>query len=367
MAKVIDIKGLHKSFGSTHALDGLDLEVAPARCTASSARTARASPPPSGCCSACCAPTPATVGCSAATRGATPPTLHRRLAYVPGDVNLWPNLSGGEVIDLLGRLRGGLDEQRRARPDRALRARPDQEGPDLLQGQPAEGRAGRRPGLRRRAAGARRADLRARPADGGRLPASASTRSSNDGAHRAAVQPHPRRGRAAVRPGEHHPRRPHRRERHPRRAAPPHPHLDPRRAGRAGASGLDALRGVHDLVVEGHRVSFEVDTDAPGRGPAGAAAGSASGRSPASRRPSRSCSSGTTATRSRRQMTARDRSRHAAAYLRPEGPVDAPVVRPRGDRPLLVAGGRASTASTPRRRSSTGPPRAWRTTRRSSR
>ena len=39
--------------------------------------------------------------------------LHRRLAYVPGDVNLWPSLSGGEVIDLLGRLRGGLDEQRR--------------------------------------------------------------------------------------------------------------------------------------------------------------------------------------------------------------------------------------------------------------
>lgn len=40
-------------------------------------------------------------------------TLHRRLAYVPGDVNLWPNLSGGEVIDLLGRLRGGFDESRR--------------------------------------------------------------------------------------------------------------------------------------------------------------------------------------------------------------------------------------------------------------
>ena len=42
-------------------------------------------------------------------------TLHRRLAYVPGDVNLWPGLTGGEVIDLLGRLRGGVDEQRRAR------------------------------------------------------------------------------------------------------------------------------------------------------------------------------------------------------------------------------------------------------------
>jgi len=39
--------------------------------------------------------------------------LHRRLAYVPGDVTLWPNLSGGEVIDLLGRLRGGLDPERR--------------------------------------------------------------------------------------------------------------------------------------------------------------------------------------------------------------------------------------------------------------
>lgn len=39
--------------------------------------------------------------------------LHRRLAYVPGDVNLWPNLSGGEAIDLFGRLRGSLDTKRR--------------------------------------------------------------------------------------------------------------------------------------------------------------------------------------------------------------------------------------------------------------
>jgi ABC-2 type transport system ATP-binding protein len=39
--------------------------------------------------------------------------LHARLSYVPGDVTLWPTLSGGEVIDLLGRLRGGLNEQRR--------------------------------------------------------------------------------------------------------------------------------------------------------------------------------------------------------------------------------------------------------------
>lgn len=41
-------------------------------------------------------------------------TLHRRLAYVPGDVSLWPGISGGEAIDLLGSLRGGLDPKRRA-------------------------------------------------------------------------------------------------------------------------------------------------------------------------------------------------------------------------------------------------------------
>jgi ABC-2 type transport system ATP-binding protein len=41
-------------------------------------------------------------------------TLHRRLAYVPGDVSLWPNLTGGEVIDLLGGLHGGLNRSRRA-------------------------------------------------------------------------------------------------------------------------------------------------------------------------------------------------------------------------------------------------------------
>ena len=39
--------------------------------------------------------------------------LHKRLAYVPGDVSFWPNLSGGEIIDLLGDLRGGLSEDRR--------------------------------------------------------------------------------------------------------------------------------------------------------------------------------------------------------------------------------------------------------------
>jgi ABC-2 type transport system ATP-binding protein len=40
-------------------------------------------------------------------------SLHRRLAYVPGDVELWPGLTGGEAIDLFARLRGGVDERRR--------------------------------------------------------------------------------------------------------------------------------------------------------------------------------------------------------------------------------------------------------------
>ena len=39
--------------------------------------------------------------------------LHRRLAYVPGETNLWPNLTGGEIIDLFGGMRGGIDPDRR--------------------------------------------------------------------------------------------------------------------------------------------------------------------------------------------------------------------------------------------------------------
>ncbi len=39
--------------------------------------------------------------------------LHRRILYVPGDVTLWPELSGGEIIDLLGRLHGGLNVARK--------------------------------------------------------------------------------------------------------------------------------------------------------------------------------------------------------------------------------------------------------------
>jgi ABC-2 type transport system ATP-binding protein len=110
----ISLSGLVKCFGSTRALDGLDLLV----------RTGEVHGflGPNG------AGKTTTVrvllgllrrdGGEARMLGGDPwrdaVALHRRLAYVPGEVNLWPNLTGGEVIDLLGRLRGGLVPSRRA-------------------------------------------------------------------------------------------------------------------------------------------------------------------------------------------------------------------------------------------------------------
>ncbi len=114
MTTAISVSGLVKTFGRTRALDGLDLTVTTGEVHgflgpngAGKSTTIRV-----------------LLGLLRADSGdvtllggdpwrdAT--TLHRRLAYVPGDVTLWPNLSGGEVIDLLGRLRGGLDPRRRA-------------------------------------------------------------------------------------------------------------------------------------------------------------------------------------------------------------------------------------------------------------
>jgi ABC-2 type transport system ATP-binding protein len=110
----ISVEALSKSFGHTKALDGLDLEVATGEIHGflgpnGSGKTTTLRillgllRPDSG---------RATVLGGDPWRDAT--ELHRRLAYVPGDVNLWPGLTGGEVIDLLGRLRGGLDEQRKS-------------------------------------------------------------------------------------------------------------------------------------------------------------------------------------------------------------------------------------------------------------
>jgi ABC-2 type transport system ATP-binding protein len=114
MTEAIDAEGLIKRFGPTVALDKLDLRVRTGEVHgflgpngAGKTTTIRIllglMRPDSG---------TATLLGGDPWRDAT--ALHRRLAYVPGDVTLWPNLSGGEVIDLLGRLRGGLDRKRRA-------------------------------------------------------------------------------------------------------------------------------------------------------------------------------------------------------------------------------------------------------------
>lgn len=114
MSDVISAIGLSKSFGHTKALDGLDLRVQTGEVHGFLG--------PNG------------SGKSTALRvllgllradagevrllGGDPwrqaAELHRRLAYVPGDVTLWPNLTGGEVIDLLARLRGGINPAKRA-------------------------------------------------------------------------------------------------------------------------------------------------------------------------------------------------------------------------------------------------------------
>jgi ABC-2 type transport system ATP-binding protein len=124
----IQIDGLVKKFGSFRALDGLDLAVAPGEVHGYLG--------PNG------AGKSTTIrvllgllrkdGGEVRLFGGDPwsqaAKLHRRLAYVPGDVSLWPNLTGGEVIDLLGRLRGGLDEARRAELIDAFELDPTKKG-----------------------------------------------------------------------------------------------------------------------------------------------------------------------------------------------------------------------------------------------
>ncbi|MEV3961983.1 ABC transporter ATP-binding protein [Nocardia sp. NPDC050193] len=114
MISAIRIRDLHKHFGQVRALDGLDLEVSEGEVHgflgpngAGKSTTIRV-----------------LLGLLARTSGevrmlgrdpwADAVALHREIAYVPGDVTLWPSLSGGETIDLLASMRGGLDTARRA-------------------------------------------------------------------------------------------------------------------------------------------------------------------------------------------------------------------------------------------------------------
>jgi ABC-2 type transport system ATP-binding protein len=114
MTTAISVSGLCKSFGRTRALDGLNLTIETGEVHgflgpngAGKSTTIRI-----------------LLGLLRADSGTArlldgdpwhdATALHSRLAYVPGDVTLWPNLTGGEVIDLLGRLRGGLNPKRKA-------------------------------------------------------------------------------------------------------------------------------------------------------------------------------------------------------------------------------------------------------------
>jgi ABC-2 type transport system ATP-binding protein len=113
MQRAVSVTGLVKTFGSTRALDGLDLSVETGEVHgflgpngAGKTTTIRV-----------------LLGLLRADAGRAEllggdpwrdaVRLHRRLAYVPGEVSLWPKLTGGEVIDLFGRLRGDLDRRRR--------------------------------------------------------------------------------------------------------------------------------------------------------------------------------------------------------------------------------------------------------------
>ena len=116
MSSTIEARGLVKTFGSARALDGLDLDVAPGEVHGFLG--------PNG------AGKSTTIrvllgllrsnGGTASVFGLDPwrdaTDIHRRLAYVPGDVSVWPNLSGGETIDLLLRMRD-LDPRSTRRDD----------------------------------------------------------------------------------------------------------------------------------------------------------------------------------------------------------------------------------------------------------
>ena len=95
-----------------------------------------------------------------------PVEAHRHLAFVAGEANLWPSLTGAETLHLLGRVQGQVDEAYRDELIARFDLDPDQEGPRLLEGEPAEGHPDRRVDGPPRPAGARRADQWARSAHG---------------------------------------------------------------------------------------------------------------------------------------------------------------------------------------------------------
>ena len=114
MTDVITTAGLRKSFGHTVALDGLDLSVREGEVHGFLGPNGVGKSTTIRILLGLLRADAGTVSLLGRDPWSDATDLHRRLAYVPGDVTLWPNLTGGEVIDLLGRLRGGIDERKRA-------------------------------------------------------------------------------------------------------------------------------------------------------------------------------------------------------------------------------------------------------------
>ncbi len=114
MAEPIEITGLVKRFGATTALDGLDLTVKQGEVHGFLGPNGAGKSTTLRVLLGLLRTDAGTVSLLGGDPWRDAAELHRRLAYVPGDVSLWPNLTGGQAIDLLGRMRGGLDERRRA-------------------------------------------------------------------------------------------------------------------------------------------------------------------------------------------------------------------------------------------------------------
>src|SRR5450759_5201952 len=287
MTNVVEMTGVVKRFGPVTALDGLDLAVAEGEVHgflgpngAGKTTTLRL-----------------LLGMLRSNAGSIQvlgldpwrdvATLHRRLAYVPGDVALWPNLTGGEVIDLLGQLQGGQDQARRDRLlvmfdlDPTKKARTYSKGNRqkvaliaalatdaelFLLDEPTSGLDPLMEDSFRRCARELRDQGRTillsshilseaealsdrvsiiragKVAETGPLAQpQLRARTARPRAHHPAKQPHPVRGRGAVRPGQHHPRRQGGGDRPARAAAAPDPDLGHRRRrGRAAAPGAPA-------------------------------------------------------------------------------------------------------------------------------
>jgi ABC-2 type transport system ATP-binding protein len=113
MGAAILVSGLVKNFGSTRALQGLDLEVEAGEVHGFLGPNGAGKTTTIRILLGLLRADAGTVSLLGGDPWRDAVVLHRRLAYVPGEVSLWPNLSGGEIIDLLGRLRGDFNRRRR--------------------------------------------------------------------------------------------------------------------------------------------------------------------------------------------------------------------------------------------------------------